>query len=74
MSQTKLVVHDATYCDSKNLPERCISGKVLGDRRYESARNRNYDIYQRALASIVYKFFQNKTGSGISVNEQLGEG
>ena len=44
-------------------------------RAYEIARNRNYDGYQRALASTVYKLFNKKktTGSGISVNEQLAE-
>ena len=35
---------------------------------YELARNCDYDGYQRALASIVYKFFNNKTGSRVSVN------
>ena len=29
------------------------------------------DGYQRALASMVYKFFHQKTGSVVSVNEQL---
>ena len=29
--------------------------------------------YQRALAIVVYKFFDKKTGSGISVNKQLAE-
>ena len=38
---------------------------------YEIARNRNYDEYQRALASMAHKFLHKKTGSGISVNEQL---
>ena len=50
-------------------------------RPYEIARNRGYDGYQRALASMVYKFFLKKTGSGaiatskvgVSVNEQLVE-
>ena len=37
------------------------------------ARNYKYDVYQRALASMVYKFFDKKTGSGVSVNEQLAE-
>ena len=36
----------------------------------EISRNRKYG-HQRALASMVYKFFHKKTGSGISVNEQL---
>ena len=34
------------------------------------ARNCRYDEYQRALASMVYKFFEEKTGSGASVNEK----
>ena len=31
------------------------------------------DGYQRALATMVYKFFHRKAGSGISVNEQLAK-
>ena len=65
--------HDAAYSDSKDLTKRTISDKILKDRAYEIARNCNYDGYQRALASMVYKFFDKKTGSGISVNEQLAE-
>ena len=45
----------------------------MKDRAYEISKNRNYDGYQRALASMVYKFFEKKTGSGISVNEQLAK-
>ena len=30
-----------------------------------------YDGYQRALARMVYKFSHKKTGSVVSVNEQL---
>ena len=62
--------YDAAYSDSKDLAKATISDKILKDRVYEIARNRNYDGYQRALASMVYKFFDKKTGSGISVNEQ----
>ena len=29
--------------------------------------------YQRALASMVYKFFDKKTRSGVNANEQLAE-
>ena len=33
-----------------------------------------YDGYQRALTSTVYKiFWQKKTGSGVNLNEQLAE-
>ena len=65
--------HDAAYVDSKDLPKRTISDKSLKDRAYENARNRGYDGYQRTLASMLYKFFDKKTGSGISANEQLAE-
>ena len=44
-------------------------------------KKRGYDGYKRALVSIVYKFFDKKTGlgaiatskAGVSVNEQLTE-
>ena len=32
------------------------------------ARNHNYDEYQKALAHMIYKFFDKKRGSGITVN------
>ena len=65
--------HDAVYSDSKDLAKRTISDKILKDGAYEIARNLGYDGYQRALASMVYKFFDKKTESGVSVNEQLAE-
>ena len=37
------------------------------------ARNCKYDGYQRALASMVYNFFNKKTWLGISVNKPLAE-
>ena len=65
--------HDAAYFDCKDLPQRTISDKILKDRSYEIARNRKYDGYQSALASMPYKFFDKKTGSKVNVNEQLVE-
>ena len=62
--------HDEVYSDSKYLAQRTISDKILKD---EIARNGGYDGYQRASASIVYKFFDKKTGLGMSANEQLAE-
>ena len=65
--------HDAPYSDSKDLSKR-TTDKILKYNAYEIARNSNYDGYQRALASIIIcKFFDKKTGSGISVIEQLAE-
>ena len=55
------------------MAKRGISNKILKDRAFEIATNCNYDGYQRALASMVYKLFDKKTGSGVSVNGQLAE-
>ena len=56
--------HDAVYSDSKDLSKRTISDKILKDRAYEIARNCGYDGHQRALASMVYKFFDKKNRIG----------
>ena len=45
----------------------------MKDRAYEIAINCKYDGYQRTLASTIYNFFDKKTGSGVSVNEQPAE-
>ena len=65
--------HDAAYSDSKDLAKRTISGKILKGRAYNIDGDSNCDEYQRALANMVYKFFDQEAGSGISVNEQLAE-
>ena len=56
--------HDRAYSDSKDLAKRTVSDNLLKDSAYEIAINLKYDGYQRRLASIVYKFFDKKTGSG----------
>ena len=65
--------HDAAYSDSKDLAQKTISDKVLKDKVYETPRNCRCDGYQRALASVIYKFFDNKTRSRVSVNKQLSK-
>ena len=47
----------------------------MKDTAYEIAINRKYDGYKRGLASIVYKFFDKKAGSGTkaNVNEVLAQ-
>ena len=57
--------HDSAYADHKDLINRTKSDKVLRDKAYDIASNPEYDVYQRGLASMVYKFFDKKsTGSG----------
>ena len=48
-----------------DLARRTISDKILNDRAYEIARNCNFDGYERALESMIYKFFDKKTGWGV---------
>ena len=66
-------VHDAGCSDSKDLAKKTISDNFLKDRAYEIARNCKYDGYQRALASMVYNFFDKKICSGVKVNQKLAE-
>ena len=62
--------HDSAYADHKDLINRTKSDKVLRDKVYDIASNPKYGGYQRGLASMVYKFFDNKSiGSGIATTK-----
>ena len=68
--------HNMAYGDFKDLKRRTQSGKALKDKAFAIASNPKYDGYQRALASRVYKFSDQKSkGSGIKKeikeNQQL---
>ena len=45
----------------------------MEDKTDDIAKNWKYDRYQRGLASIIYKSFDKKTGSGVSLNENLAK-
>ena len=51
------------YGDYKDLPRRTKSDMVLRDKAYNIAHDGSKDIYQRGLASMVYKFFDKKAKS-----------
>ena len=65
------------YGDFKDFTKRTAADKVFRDKAFNIAKDSQYDLYQRGLASMVYKFFDKKTaGSGIKCmpqNEQLAE-
>ena len=78
--------HDMVYVDLEDLPRRTASDKAVHNKAFNIAKNPKYDGYQRALASMVYKFLDIKSisladksvaGSGIKnqikQNEQLAE-
>ena len=53
--------HDMAYGKSKDLIKRIQSDKFLKDKAFNIASNPNYNGYQRALASMGYKFFDKKS-------------
>ena len=56
--------HDAAYSKSKDLAKRTQSDKLLEDKAFKIASDPKYDGYQRELASMVYKFFDNRSSGG----------
>ena len=61
--------HDMAYGNFKDLKRRTASDNILRDKAFNIAKSPKYDMYQRGLASIVYKFFDKKsTNSGVSKN------
>ena len=66
--------HDMVYGKYKDLKKRTQSDKVLSNKAFEIASNPKYDGCQRRLASMIFKFFDEKSkGSGIKQNEQLAK-
>ena len=70
--------HDIAYEDFKDLTRRTASEKILCVKTFNIAENPKYNGYQRGLASMVYKCFDEKmSGSGIKngnmSDQQLAE-
>ena len=63
--------HDMAYGDFKDFPKRTAFDKVLRDKAFNIAENPKHDWYQRGLASMVYKFCDNKTSGGAVKNENI---
>ena len=66
--------HDMSYGKYKDLTKRTQSDKVLKEKAFKIASNPKYDGYQQGLVSMVFKFFDKKSGgSGIKsmLNQQL---
>ena len=61
------------YGDFKDLKRRTASDKILRDKAFYIAKTPKRDGHQRGLASMVYKFFDKKSGVNIPLecNEQL---
>ena len=61
--------HDIAYSKSNDLAKRTRSGKVLRDKASKIVSDTKYDGYQRGLASMIYKIFDNRS-SGIGVDAE----
>ena len=70
--------HDMAYNKYKDIKGRTQSDIVLKNKAYKIATNPKFDSFQRALASMVWKFLNKRSkkilfkGSGIE-NQQLAE-
>ena len=71
--------HDVTYAKYTDVENRLIAGDKSQNSGYDIAINREYDGYQRGLASMVYKLFNSKVATktasakGIKSNKILAE-
>ena len=63
--------HDMAYGVFKDLTRRTASDKIMRDNAFNIAKNPKYVGCQRRLASIVYKFFDEKTSGGTVKNEDI---
>ena len=61
--------NEMAYVKSKKLAKRTESDKVLRDKAFKIASDPKYDVYQRGLASMFYKFFDKKS-SGSRVDAE----
>ena len=57
------------YGDFEDLPRRTAADKVLRHKSFNLAKNLRHDGYQSVLASMVYKFFDQKTAGGVAKND-----
>ena len=63
--------HGMAYRDFKDLKRRTASDKILRDKVFNVAKKPKYDGYQRALASMVYKFFDKKSTGNVVANNEI---
>ena len=65
--------HDVAYGYFKDLNRRTVMDKALRGKAFNILKNLKHDGYQRGLASMVYKFFDQKTFGGTVNNEIISD-
>ena len=71
MLEKAYVQLDMAYGGFKYLPRKAASDKILRDKAFNIAINSKCNEYQRALASMIYKFFDKKSASDGSVKNEI---
>ena len=59
------------YGDFKDLSRRTASDKILRDKAFIITKNPKYDGHQRALASVIWKVFEEKAFDSAVKNESM---
>ena len=62
---------DMAYGDFKDLARKTASDKLLRHKALNIDKNPKYDRHQRGLASMVSKFFEEKTSGGTIKNKNI---
>ena len=62
--------HDIVYGDFKDLKRRTGSDKILRGKAFNIAKNPKCDVYQRGLASMVYKFLIKRQKEVVLIYDQ----
>ena len=57
--------YDMAYDKSNDLAKRTQADKVLRDKVFKIANDSKHDGYQKGLASMVYKFFDEKSSGSV---------
>ena len=57
------------YGNFKDLPRKTASDKKLHEKKFSFAKNPEYVLHHRGLASVVYKFFDKEFSSGAGIIE-----
>ena len=65
--------NDVAYGYFKDLNRRTVMDKALRGKAFNILKNLKHDGYQHGLASMVYKFFDQKTFGGTVNNEIISD-
>ena len=63
--------HDSAYDKHKDVPNRLVADRKLMDGAYQIASDGSKNGYERALAAMIYKFFDKKIQIGQGIKDDI---